>query len=284
MIYNKKGEVFEYEGKAYMIGEEIYAVASAYRGLLGTITEIRTGNDRETENEEPDIYCDFHSPILKQDREDIETMCGKLDAIGLDGIIMAPEMIVTTRAQYDSYPTVKVYSLVEEFTEDEDHYRSVRIFTSFEAAEFEMRRTLLISKLNGCLARWEPEVGYTETQEYEYRFEAGNNCTRHMAVYIEEYDMPLAQPFIEQMYDIGLLFEHRKDIAEQIESWEMSEQVRRNVINDYRASGMIKKELEGKKLYIEEYAEAVAEVSHKLVAEHKQAEKILQIAKKEGKI
>ena len=284
MIYKNKGDVFEYEGKVYIVGEEVYAVSSNYRGLLGTITEIRTGSDRETANEEPDIYCDFHPPILKQDREDIESMCGKMDKLCLDGIIMAPEMLVTTREQYDSYPTIKVYSLVEEFAEDDNYYRSERIFTSFEAAEFEMRRTLLVSKLNGCLARWEANEDYTERQEYEYRFEAGNCSTRLFIVYIEEYDMPLAKDFTEQMYNIGLIMEHRKDIAEQIECWEMSGQVRRNVVNDYRASGMIKKELEGKKLYIEEYAEAVAEVAHILVAEHKQAEKLLQIAKERGKL
>ena len=284
MIYKNKGDVFEYEGKVYIVGEEVYAVSSNYRGLLGTITEIRTGSDRETANEEPDIYCDFHPPILKQDREDIESMCGKMDKLCLDGIIMAPEMLVTTREQYDSYPTIKVYSLVEEFAEDDNHYRSERIFTSFEAAEFEMRRTLLVSKFNGCLARWASDEDYTEMQEYECRFEAGNCATRSFAIYIEEYDMPLAKDFTEQMYNIGLIMEHRKDIAEQIESWEMSGQVRRNVVNDYRASGMIKNALKDKKRYIEEYAEAVSEVAYRLVAEHKQAEKLLQIAKERGKL
>lgn len=96
--------------------------------------------------------------------------------------------------------------------------------------------------------------------------------------------MPLAKDFTEQMYNIGLIMEHRKDIAEQIESWEMSGQVRRNVVNDYRASGMIKNALKDKKRYIEEYAEAVSEVAYRLVAEHKQAEKLLQIAKERGKL
>ena len=40
MIYKNKGDIFEYEGKFYVVGEEIYAVSSAYRGLLGTITDI----------------------------------------------------------------------------------------------------------------------------------------------------------------------------------------------------------------------------------------------------
>ena len=284
MIYNKPGEIFEYEGKTYIIGEEIFAISSAYQNLIGRITEIRTGDDRITENEEPDIYCDFEAPILMQDKDALEVMCGKLDKIGLDGIIMSPEMIKTFRMQYEYYPNIKVYALVNELTEDEEHYKNVRLFSTYELAEIEMRRTLVMEKKNGCITRWADDPNYMENQEYESRFEAGNFRNRFIAVYIEEYEMPLDKFFITDMYAIGLAEKRRDDVAEQIECWEMSPQVRHSVLRDTNLSFMVEKELEGKKYYIEEYAEAVAEVSHALVSEHKKAEKILQIAKKEGKI
>lgn len=56
----------------FIIGEEVFASESDYAGLLGRITEIRTGEDRDTENEGPDIYCNFQPPILNQDAEQIE--------------------------------------------------------------------------------------------------------------------------------------------------------------------------------------------------------------------
>lgn len=59
MKYNKSGEMFFYEDKMFIVGEEVYATESEYEGLLGKITEIRTAEDKDTENEGPDIYCSF---------------------------------------------------------------------------------------------------------------------------------------------------------------------------------------------------------------------------------
>ena len=40
MIINKQGEAFEYEGKKYIVGEDVYATESSYYGLIGVIKEI----------------------------------------------------------------------------------------------------------------------------------------------------------------------------------------------------------------------------------------------------
>lgn len=102
MILNIEGEAFEFEGKRYVIGTEIIGTdASDYNGLLGVITEIRDGADKETENETPDIYCTFEAPVLDCEIERIEKIFSELydepktiDEIGLDEIIMAPDMIL----------------------------------------------------------------------------------------------------------------------------------------------------------------------------------------------
>ena len=57
MIINKQGEAFDYEGKKYIVGEDVYATGSSYYGLIGIIKEIRTDADMETDNPEPEIYC-----------------------------------------------------------------------------------------------------------------------------------------------------------------------------------------------------------------------------------
>ena len=60
MIINQIDAQFQYEGVTYTIGGKVRANdASDYAGLYGTITEIRDGDDRETENSTPDIYCSF---------------------------------------------------------------------------------------------------------------------------------------------------------------------------------------------------------------------------------
>lgn len=52
MVIRKTGDTFKYEGITYTIGGRIYANGqSDWEGLFGVITEIRTGSDKETENE-----------------------------------------------------------------------------------------------------------------------------------------------------------------------------------------------------------------------------------------
>lgn len=57
MILNRTGAEFEYEGVTYTIGGAIVGTAeSEYAGLYGRINAIHDGEDKETENETPDIY------------------------------------------------------------------------------------------------------------------------------------------------------------------------------------------------------------------------------------
>ena len=73
MIYNVVGQEFIYEGVTYRVGAEVVGTAeSDYRGLNGFILEIRTGDDRETENETPDIHCYFDPPCLPSDIKELE--------------------------------------------------------------------------------------------------------------------------------------------------------------------------------------------------------------------
>ena len=68
MIVNRPNQKYEYLGVTYAIGAAVMATeASEYRGLYGTITEIRDGSDRETENDTPDIYCCFEPPLFQEE-------------------------------------------------------------------------------------------------------------------------------------------------------------------------------------------------------------------------
>ena len=56
MILQENGTRFCTEGKVFTIGGIICANdESEYAGLCGTVTEIRSGDDHETENDPPDI-------------------------------------------------------------------------------------------------------------------------------------------------------------------------------------------------------------------------------------
>lgn len=65
MIYTRTGAGITVDGIFYFVGMHVLSNdASDYVGLYGVITEIRTGDDRETENDTPDIYCQFDVPVL----------------------------------------------------------------------------------------------------------------------------------------------------------------------------------------------------------------------------
>jgi hypothetical protein len=109
MVIRQFDEEFWYKGKCYKIGDRIIGTSeSEYEGHFGSIFEIRDGEDKETENDTPDIYCDFEAPDDPEEIKHLEDVfsdlyaCPKsLDEICLDIVIMAPEMIrvVQTEAE-----------------------------------------------------------------------------------------------------------------------------------------------------------------------------------------
>ena len=100
MICTKNGESIITEGTSFSVGQRIIATDSDYAGLKGYITEIRTGVDKETENETNDIYCCFDIPEGKEEIKLLEEYFSDLyhekktiDDISFDLVIMAPDMI-----------------------------------------------------------------------------------------------------------------------------------------------------------------------------------------------
>lgn len=109
MVIRENGAVFCYGEKEFKIGGVVFANdESEYMGLYGTVTEIRTDDDRETENDTPDIYCEFLPPPsiamaaeLGARFSDLYDQPKELEEIPLDFVIMSPEMLepVPARAE-----------------------------------------------------------------------------------------------------------------------------------------------------------------------------------------
>ena len=127
MIINTNGEVFKADGKTFTIGGVAWANgASDYAGLIGRVTEIRTGDDKETENEGPDIYCAFNVPerdaVVKEYEARFSAlyrMPKRIDDLALDCVVMAPEMLEPVA---ETLPTAsgKLYVLTFRKDSDED--------------------------------------------------------------------------------------------------------------------------------------------------------------------
>lgn len=287
MIYNKNGEMFFYEDKMFIIGEEVFASESDYAGLLGRITEIRTGEDRETENEGPDIYCNFQSPILNQDAELVSKMRFGNEDLSLDLVIMAPEMLMPTRYVGGGLPTVKVYAVVEDCMIDGEDHGETRLFSDKKHAEIVLRQSIQKERWNGCIAGWQSSKLFVEEQYNDLYFTAyfrNEYCFNHYTIYLQEIELSLSIPFVKEMKPICLAMQYREDLSEQIESWKIKETVKRTAINDPSLYIRVQSALSDKELYKEEYSEAISDVAHALTKEHANIEAILKKAEKDGKM
>ena len=136
MIINRIGAEFEYEGVTYVIGASIVGTPeSEYEGLYGSITEIRDGEDKDTENETPDIYCSFEVPVIPYDVEELEERFSELyqnpktiDDIVLDLVIMAPEMICPLDDLKECRHHPMVFILAEDWAVEGEHGSSSEVY------------------------------------------------------------------------------------------------------------------------------------------------------------
>lgn len=178
MILSNKGDIFTINDKNYVVGDEIaVAKTSPYYGLIGVITEIRTGKDRETDNETVDIYCTFDQPATHRDCELLTDRFSKLyghpvalDEINLEQVIMAPDMIIPLTAQDGD--TV-VYILTEEWCSNDGFGSDVFAFTNPEKARAKMRQFVRYEKSEGFVSEWMDEYDFVEESS-----EDGYSCWR----------------------------------------------------------------------------------------------------------
>ena len=135
MIINRIGAEFEYDGTTYVIGAPIVGTPeSEYEGLYGTITEIRDGEDKETENETPDIYCSFEVPALPCEVKKLEEVFSELydqkktiDDIILDLVIMAPSMVEPLDDLKECRQHPRIYILLEDWAVDGEQGNSSEV-------------------------------------------------------------------------------------------------------------------------------------------------------------
>ena len=101
MLLQENRTRFCVDEKVFTVGGRVMANdASEYAGLCGTVAEIRSGADRETENDTPDIYCDFEPPASEEMLRELEARFSDLygetktiDDISLDCVIMSPDIL-----------------------------------------------------------------------------------------------------------------------------------------------------------------------------------------------
>ena len=280
MIIKKQGEAFEYEGKKYIVGEDVYVTQSSYYGLIGIIKEIRTGEDRETDNAEPEIYCDFYEPVLQADKQRLQEIFGT-DMYALDGIIMAPCMIVPIREGHcdGEEQFGKIYLLQEDWSYDGDGQGvNSMAFANKESALMFLRYRLYQEAEDGSISSYQgnESVQIDEGKEdYEIYLEGFYNDD-HYNIRIIELSLAMSDSYFRSMAGKVLAIERRDHLIEQIEQWDetldMTDAQYSAMINDGTLSERIGKKLADDEFYWDSYWQAVSEVASDLIAKHKKKE------------
>lgn len=199
----KTGARFLYNSSAYSIGDKIIGTdKSEYKGLFGTITEIRDGEDKETENDTPDIYCTFDPPVNPYDIKRLESRFSnlylepkKLEDIIFDNVIMAPEMIEPLSS---GSLKLTVYTVLEDWSVNNSNGYSAALFTDFKDAKLYMHNKLSDEMETGCIYEWCENSGFLkESSENFYKcWIDGEYSTYHYSIYIKTEELQLSNQAI----------------------------------------------------------------------------------------
>lgn len=288
MIYNKSNSTFTHEGKKYEVGALVMANAqSMYDGLIGIITEIRTGEDKETENGTPDIYCDFIKPYFKEEIAEFNRQKAytdkdsfDLEGMNLSNVIMAPEMLDVGNSNSKPRHYIQVFVLEEDWTVDGDSGVATEVFFRRNDALNRLRMKMYREKHNGCVADWvDKDLVEEYSGAYYEAYMDGRYCENHYWLNIKPCEIELTPDVVGSL---NIILENRNrylDFADQVESWEelkeFTPQELEDFLNDSSIPERIERKLRGYKIEEDDvYSNEVSEVAHELLAIH--------LAKKKG--
>ena len=279
MILNRLGAEFEYEGVTYTIGGAVVGTAeSEYEGLYGRITAIYDGEDKETENETPDIYCEFDPPVtphevkaLEKTFSDLYDQPKTLDDIVLDMVIMAPEMIRPFDDLHTVSKKIPIYIVMEDWAVDGEHGNSCELFTDYDDA-----RRIMLDKLreeldNGAIPQWSASGAYVEDSSKDsYKgYIEGDYLDNHYEISLLPQSLMMSTQHIQKVGGLYKAQCRTEDFVSQIEDWEevaaMSAMQYQKLITNPAIPERIEQQLGRNDHYWEAYWESVSEVAHDLV-------------------
>lgn len=203
MIHTRTGSGITVDGIFYFVGMYVHANnTSDYAGLYGVVTEIHTDDDRETENDTPDLYCQFDAPVLPCEVRRLEarftSLYGqpiKLNDIALDMVIMAPDMLKPSINPVAANPATHVWAVVEDWAIDDEAGHNEALFACREDAHAVFHSQLSTEASEGCIPRWEDRADFqrmTCESSYECWLD-GDYLGNHYKISIEQ--KPLVHKF-----------------------------------------------------------------------------------------
>lgn len=186
MVINQDGAQFQYGGVTYTIGGKVCVNnASDYAGLYGIITEIRVGDDQETVNSTPDIYCSFMAPILTDNIK-------RPADLRLDAVIMAPEALKVLEPTLSTHK-LTIYIVREDWAFGGDCCEDFYLTTDPDMANYILTELVHEQLENGYVSEW------TDRPDWEVEctpkcYECGLHDSyfeNHYNIYIDQQELPI---------------------------------------------------------------------------------------------
>ena len=282
MIINRIGAQFTYEGVTYTIGDKIFSnETSDFRGLFGYIKEIRTGDDRETDNDTPDLHCYFYPPFEPKAIAELESRFSnlyrspkKLEDIALDEVIMAPDMIQVVTSAHSTH-MITAFRIEESWVIKGEAGSEVTPALDELQAKQRMAELIHNESTEGCILEWcdDPQFEVEITPTFYECWLRDEYCENRYQVKITPIHICVSDELFESIgrkYVDGIL---RKHFAEQVEDWEELEGLTDTQITEMIAAAnvpiRIKKQLNENGYLIESYWESVSEASFDLVKKYR---------------
>lgn len=279
MILSKLGESIIWGGTTFTVGDQVYATdVSEYHGLIGTITEIRDGEDRETENYLPDIYCRFNEPILDCDREALEKRFSdlyqcpkKLEEIALDMAIMGPEMVTPMKSLDEQKSMISVFHVCEDWAANGENGSSVTITTDYDDAKRRFNKLLSEEMTDGMIPDAREKSGFTMEQRKDYFacWIDGEYSEYHYVLCIEEKSAILSDRIATQ---IGMSYRDavlRDEFYQQISEWEeisdLTDEELDQLIHSPELPNALREALNDHSSYWETYWDAISSKAYVLI-------------------
>ena len=201
MICNQFGEGVAVNGGRYEVGMSVLAnEKSAYRGLYGTILEIRTDEASGMKNRAPEIVCSFDTPVLPEEVRALETRLSAqrgtnaaLGDIALDQVVMPPDHLTPQDNLFRDRKTVSVWAVVEDWAVDDEAGHSEILYADREDAARVFHSQLSVEAAEGCIERWKDKSHFQSDHGglfYECWLD-GDYLSNHYEIRVEEKPVTL---------------------------------------------------------------------------------------------
>lgn len=282
MILCKNGEEYQYGDTVFVIGNRVYGLeGSAYKGLVGTVAEIRTGADKETDNPETDIYVDFMLPVLQKDRQEMvkrfSTLYGQptdIACINLDTVIMSPRSVAPILELRNRLTEIPAYLLRESWAKDDSYGSSIWVFTDRKDADRMMRSKLAEESKNGLITVWEgnSDLIVAEKEDCYECWLDGRYCESHYSLSITAQSIHLSSNMAMDICNAQIAANRREDFFEEICQWEetegLTEQQYLQLLAHPDISNRIQEKLSTNASYWDAYYQSLSEACAEIVKEY----------------